>query len=207
MDLIIWTSPFFYAAAAAAKSLQSCPTLCDPIDGSPRGSPVPGILIYSVICNWSPEVVTCALPGPGPGPGWVLVTTCWIFVINLLDCIIVVEFASKRFAGVHSSLSLFLSCVCLCVCVCASVHLCTHVSFPTTGPISNGYFYKDYLAFFFFFLRYFDAGHFLKSSLNLLQYCFCFMFWFFGHEAFPWLGIKPEPPALEGEVLTTGPPG
>ena len=33
-----------YAAAAAAKSLQSCPTLCDPIDGSPPGSPVPGIL-------------------------------------------------------------------------------------------------------------------------------------------------------------------
>ena len=29
-------------AAAAAKSLQSCPTLCDPIDGSPPGSPVPG---------------------------------------------------------------------------------------------------------------------------------------------------------------------
>ena len=33
----------FYATAAA-KSLQSCPTLCDPIDGSPPGSPVPGIL-------------------------------------------------------------------------------------------------------------------------------------------------------------------
>ena len=32
------------AAAAAAESLQSCPTLCDPIDGSPPGSPVPGIL-------------------------------------------------------------------------------------------------------------------------------------------------------------------
>ena len=32
------------AAAAAANSLQSCPTLCDPIDGSPLGSPVPGIL-------------------------------------------------------------------------------------------------------------------------------------------------------------------
>ena len=31
-------------AAAPAKSLQSCPTLCDPIDGSPPGSPVPGIL-------------------------------------------------------------------------------------------------------------------------------------------------------------------
>ena len=33
-----------YAAAAAAKSLQSCLTLCDPTDGSPPGSPVPGIL-------------------------------------------------------------------------------------------------------------------------------------------------------------------
>ena len=32
------------SAAAAAKSLQSCPTLCDPIDGSPPGSPIPGIL-------------------------------------------------------------------------------------------------------------------------------------------------------------------
>ena len=32
------------AAAAGAKSLQSCPTLCDPIDGSPPGSPIPGIL-------------------------------------------------------------------------------------------------------------------------------------------------------------------
>ena len=33
-----------HTAAAAAKSLQSCPTLYDPIDGSPPGSPVPGIL-------------------------------------------------------------------------------------------------------------------------------------------------------------------
>ena len=32
------------AAAAAAKSLQLCPTLCDPRDGSPPGSPIPGIL-------------------------------------------------------------------------------------------------------------------------------------------------------------------
>ena len=31
-------------AAAPAKSLQSCPTLCDPINGSPPGSPIPGIL-------------------------------------------------------------------------------------------------------------------------------------------------------------------
>ena len=35
---------FLYLAAAAAKSLQSCPTLCDPIDGSPPGSTFTGIL-------------------------------------------------------------------------------------------------------------------------------------------------------------------
>ena len=39
------------AAAAAAKSLQSCPTLCDPIDGSPPGSPIPGIL-QARILEW-----------------------------------------------------------------------------------------------------------------------------------------------------------
>ena len=38
-------------AAAAAKSLQSCPTLCDPIDGSPPGSRVPGIL-QARILEW-----------------------------------------------------------------------------------------------------------------------------------------------------------
>ena len=37
-------TPMLLLAAAAAKSLQSCLTLCDPIDGSPPGSPVPGIL-------------------------------------------------------------------------------------------------------------------------------------------------------------------
>ena len=36
--------PVAAAAAAAAKSLQSCPTLCDPIDSSSPGSSVPGIL-------------------------------------------------------------------------------------------------------------------------------------------------------------------
>ena len=37
--------------AAAAKSLQSCPTLCNPIDGSPPGSPVPGIL-KAITLEW-----------------------------------------------------------------------------------------------------------------------------------------------------------
>ena len=39
-----WGGPFVVTAAAAAKSLQSCPTLCGPTDGSPPGSPVPGTL-------------------------------------------------------------------------------------------------------------------------------------------------------------------
>ena len=46
-----------YAAAAAAKSLQSCPTLCDPITGSPLGPSVPGILQAK---HWS------GLPFPSP---------------------------------------------------------------------------------------------------------------------------------------------
>ena len=42
---------------AAAKSLQSCPTLCDPIDDSPPGSPVPGIL-QAITLEW------VAIPSP-----------------------------------------------------------------------------------------------------------------------------------------------
>ena len=41
---VILSSDFPAAAAVAPKSLHSCPTLCDPIDGSPPGSAVPGIL-------------------------------------------------------------------------------------------------------------------------------------------------------------------
>ena len=44
-------NPFSIAAAAAAKSLQSSPTLCDPIDGITLGSPVPGIL-QARILEW-----------------------------------------------------------------------------------------------------------------------------------------------------------
>ena len=46
VDWFYLNLPFWHLKmqhAAAAKSLQSCPTLCDPIDGSPPGSPVPGI--------------------------------------------------------------------------------------------------------------------------------------------------------------------
>ena len=59
------------AAAAAAKSLQSCPTLCDPIDCSPPGSPVPGILQartlewVAISCSsaWKWEVKVKSLSG------------------------------------------------------------------------------------------------------------------------------------------------
>ena len=65
------------AAAAAAKSLQSCPTLCDPIDGSPPGSPVPGILQARTLewvaisfpngkmfyCEWNAIKQHCMLQG------------------------------------------------------------------------------------------------------------------------------------------------
>ena len=50
----------YHNAAAAAKSLQLCPTLCDPIDGSPLGSSVPGILGFSRQEYWS------GVPLPSP---------------------------------------------------------------------------------------------------------------------------------------------
>ena len=66
------------ASAAAAKSLQSCPTLCDPIDGSPPGSPVPGILqvrtlewvaiSFSNAWKWKVKVksLSCVQPSAPP---------------------------------------------------------------------------------------------------------------------------------------------
>ena len=61
-----WAWDTWSTAAAAAKSLQSCPTLCDPIDRSPPGSPVPGILqartmdwvaiSFSNALNWKVKV-------------------------------------------------------------------------------------------------------------------------------------------------------
>ena len=44
LNRLPWPTLDACLAAAAAKSLQSCPTVCDPVDGSPPGSPIPGIL-------------------------------------------------------------------------------------------------------------------------------------------------------------------
>ena len=67
---------------------------------------------------------------------------------------------------------------------------------PRTWPIT--FFLLDFL----FLMRYVS-----KVFVEFLPYCFCFMFWFFGHEACvilaSWPGIELTPPALEGAVLTT----
>ena len=66
------------SAAVAAKSLQSCPTLCDPIDGSPPGSPVPGILqartlewvaiSFSNVWKWKVKVKSLSRVPPSATP-------------------------------------------------------------------------------------------------------------------------------------------
>ena len=63
-----------------------------------------------------------------------------------------------------------------------------------------------------FFLKiFFLMWTIFKVFIEFLQYCFCFLFWFFGCEACgilaPPPGIEPTSTALEGEVLTTGPLG
>ena len=77
--LIVCKLYLMYAAAAAAKSLQSCPTLCNPIDSSPPGSPVPGILQARTLYQFSHSVMSDSLrphesqharpPCPSPTPG------------------------------------------------------------------------------------------------------------------------------------------
>ena len=89
MFLLNLLSPSWFHPSAVAKSLQSCPTQCNPIDGSPPGSPVPGILqartlewvaiAFSSTWKWTVEVkslspvrlsdpMDCSLPG-SPIPG------------------------------------------------------------------------------------------------------------------------------------------
>ena len=84
--------------------------------------------------------------------------------------------------------------------------------FPNITVFSNAAYWipkcVSFLKIFFFFLM---LSPFLDFLLNLLQYYFCFMFWYFGPKACGILAsqleIKPTPPALEGKILTTGPPG
>ena len=80
---------------------------------------------------------------------------------------------------------------------------CPRSSFPACG---GGRMFFLFERFFFFF----DVDHFLKSFLNLLQHCFCLIFWFSGFKVCEILAprsvFQAAPPALKGEVLTTRPP-
>ena len=92
-------SSYCAATAAAAKSLQSCLTLCDPIDGSPPGSPVPGILqartlewvaiSFSNACKWKVKVklLSQSCPTPSDPMDWSLPgsSTHGIFQARVLE--------------------------------------------------------------------------------------------------------------------------
>ena len=117
--------------AAAAKSLQSCPTLCNPIDGSPSGSPVPGILqartlewvaiSFSNAGKWKVKVKLLS-------PVWLLATP-WTAAYQAspsmgfsrqstgvgCHCLLCIPWQAYAFMSFSVSVSL---CVCVCVCVC-----------------------------------------------------------------------------------------
>ena len=107
--------PCIYAAAAAAKLLQLCPTLCDPIDGSPPGSPVPGILqarilewvamSFSNAWKWKVKVKSLS---------WVqLLATPWTAAYQAPPSM---GFSRQEYwSGVPLPSP---PCVCVCVCVC-----------------------------------------------------------------------------------------
>ena len=87
---------FLPAAAAAAKSLQSCPTLCDPRDGSPPGSPIPGILQARIL-----EGVSVSVPKESSQPrDWTCVSCIGRWILH------------------HSATMEACVCACVCVCVC-----------------------------------------------------------------------------------------
>ena len=121
---------------------------------------------------------------------YILTRCCWLialfisFVPLLIFCLAVLSVAKSRLGR--------LRIVDSCVSPLSSIWLCFL------------YLFKD---FFFFFW----CDLLLKTLLSLLQHCFCFYFWSFGHGACwilaPWPGIEPVPLALEGNVLTTGSPG
>ena len=62
--ILEWVAIYFSKACMHAKSLQSCPTLCDPVDSIPPGSPVQGILQARIL-----ELVACPPAGDVPNLG------------------------------------------------------------------------------------------------------------------------------------------
>ena len=114
-------------AAAAAKSLQLCPTLCDPIDSSPPGSSVPGILqartlervaiSFSNVCKWKVKVKSLSRVR--------LLTTAWTAAhqappsmgFSRQEYWSGVPLPSPKVSWLVTFNSLFVVCVCLCACV------------------------------------------------------------------------------------------
>ena len=110
----------FTIAAAAAKSLQSCPTLCDPVDSSPPGSPIPGIpqartpewVAISFSSAWKWKVKVKLFKGlrtmQPPAPACTL-SSYWLLFLT-----------ETFFVGV---------CLCVCVCLCVSTSQSIYISF------------------------------------------------------------------------------
>ena len=115
--------------------------------------------------------------------------TCWDFDFDCTNSIESVICLNLRRIGIFFKMSL-------------PIH--EHIISLTGGFRGFSFFFKV----FFFFLMW---TTFFKSLLNSLQYCSCFVFWVFSHEACgvfaPWPKMEPTPPALKGEILTTESPG
>ena len=115
-----------YVCAADAKSLQSCPTLCDPMEGSPPGSSVFGIfqarvLEWGAIAFSSVCLCVCVCV-------YVCVCVCIYIYVGMYACVYVCMYIYTCISSVgHSSFILF-----FCVCVCASSFL-----FSTSTLTSN----------------------------------------------------------------------
>ena len=97
-------------AAAAAKSLQSCPTLCNPIDGSPPGSPVPGILQARTL-EWVAIAFSGDLLDPGIKPEFPVSPALQA------DSLPLSQQGSYIYIYTHTR-------VCVCVCMYACVYMC-----------------------------------------------------------------------------------
>ena len=82
------------AAAAAAKSLQSCATMCDPIDGSPPGSPVPGILQARTL-----EWVAISFSNAWKWKVRINCTKSWFLLLHMWQCFSQLHSLYKCFWG------------------------------------------------------------------------------------------------------------
>ena len=117
-----------YVCEYTAKSLQSCPTLCDPIDGNPPGSPIPGILqartldwvaiSFSNAWNWKVKVKSLSHVQ--------LLESPWTAAYQALPSM---GFSRQEYwSGMPLPSPIYIYmyiCVCVCVCVCVCIYIYT----------------------------------------------------------------------------------